>query len=209
MIWRNLAGAAVGMLLLALLAFGLSRDASFAPSPLVGGPAPDFALETLAHDSLRLSDLAGDVVVLNFWASWCLACIDEHPVLVQAQRAYEDEGLRVVGVVYQDTRNNALRWMRERGGDWPNVLDSRSRTAIKYGVRGVPETFFIGRNGIIAYRQIGPVPPAVLTTLLPRLLAAGDSASAELPPEERVGTSPGYVRSSPAAPALEGTRRRN
>lgn len=191
MSWKSVMGGAVGVGLVALLAFGLSRDPAYVPSPLIDNPAPRFALETLDGDTVRLADLLGDVVVVNFWASWCLACIDEHPLLVQTEQLFKDRGVHVVGVVYQDTRENARRWMHQRGGSWANGLDRRSRTAIEYGVRGVPETFFVARDGRVVYRQIGPVTGEVLGTLLPALLA--DSALT-LSPEERTGVSEGWVQ---------------
>lgn len=200
--WRGVMGGVAGLALVALLAFGLSRDPNAVPNPLTGTVAPAFTLESLDGDTLDLADYAGGVVLLNFWASWCLACIDEHPLLVQVDRVYEGQDVHVLGVVYQDTRSNAQRWMQQRGGDWPNLLDYGSRVAIAYGVRGVPETFFIGRDGRVAFRQIGPITPELVATLIPRLLA--DSA-VTLSPEERVGTSPGYVRSSPQFPETEGT----
>ncbi|HYT70325.1 MAG TPA: redoxin domain-containing protein [Gemmatimonadales bacterium] len=204
MTWKRALIPLAAMPVIALLGFGLTRDARLVPSPLPGKSAPAFALSTLAGDSLRLSDLRGQVVLLNFWASWCLACIGEHPLLVAADRRWRDQGLRMVGVVYQDTRGNAAQWVRERGGDWPNVLDEGSRTAIEYGLFGVPETFFIDRRGRIVYKQIGPVSEQVLDTWIPRLLA--DSGPAVVSPAElQVGRSPGYLRTSPDFPATQGT----
>lgn len=208
MTWKRWVVPLTSVPIVALLGYGLTRDPRSVPSPLPGTPAPDFTLQTLAGDTLRLHDLAGQVVVLNFWASWCLACRDEHPLFVEADGRYREQGLRVVGVVYQDTRDNAREWMRERGGDWPNVLDAGSRTAIEYGLFGVPETFFIGRDGRIAYKQIGPVNAQVLATWLPKLLAASPTAAAT--PEPRAeGRSPGHVRLSPDFPAARRTDRRN
>ena len=178
MSWRRLLIPLAGVPLVAVLGYGLTRDARLVPSPLPGKPAPHFALETLDGDTLRLTDLAGHVVLVNFWASWCLACIDEHPLLVNASKEYYDEGLRVVGVVYQDTRENAARWMRERGGDWVNVLDRGSRTAIEYGILGVPETFFISRSGRVAHKQIGPINAQVLAAWLPKLLSESPGPAA-------------------------------
>lgn len=170
--WRALAGAVLGVMLLSLLAFGLSRDPRYVPSPLVGGPAPPFDLEGLTGDSVRLSDYAGGVVLINFWASWCLACEQEHPVLEYANQRYGPRGARLVGIVYQDSRSNALRWLKERGGvHWPHGLDHGSRVGIDYGLRGVPETFFVGRDGRVAHRQIGPVSLALIDRLVPQLLA--------------------------------------
>jgi cytochrome c biogenesis protein CcmG/thiol:disulfide interchange protein DsbE len=125
-------------------------------------------------------------------------------VLLDAARRYRDQGLRIVGVVYDDSRENASQWMAERGGDWPNGLDLGSHTAIQYGLFGVPETFFVGRDGRIAYKQIGPLDSAVVDRWVPRLLAATPGAS-NLP---TVGESPGYVRTSPDFPTATGTVRR-
>ena len=192
--WKRLAIPLAGVPVVALLAFGLTRDPKIIPSPLPGRAAPDFVLSTLNGDSLRLSDLRGQVVLLNFWASWCLACIGEHPLIVATDQRWRDQGLRVVGVVYQDTPGNAQEWMREKGGTWSNVVDARSRTAIEYGLFGVPETFLIDRRGIIAYKQIGPVTPEVLSEWIPRLLA--DTAGTATPTIPAEGRSPGHVRIS-------------
>ena len=198
--WKRLVLPLAAVPVVALLAFGLTRNAHLVPSQLPGREAPDFRLQTLDGDTLRLSDLRGQVVLLNFWASWCLACIDEHPLLVAAERRWGPDGLRVVGVVYQDVRPNAQAWMRERGGSWPNVLDAGSRTAIEYGLFGVPETFLLDRNGVVVYKQIGPVTPDVLSTWVPRLLA--DSIGAVDP---AVGRSEGHVSSTPDFPDTRGT----
>jgi cytochrome c biogenesis protein CcmG/thiol:disulfide interchange protein DsbE len=204
MSWKRLLLPLAGLPVIALLGYGLTRSATIVPSELPGRAAPDFSLETLGGDTLQLSDLRGNVVLLYFWASWCLACIDEHPLLVAADERWHDDGLRIVGVVYQDARGNARQWMREKGGSWPNVLDVGSRTAITYGLFGVPETFLIDRRGVVAYKQIGPVTPTVLTTWIPRLLA--DSTGSATGPEPAVGRSEGHVSGSPAFPDPTGTR---
>lgn len=209
--WRRWAIPASGVPVVAFLAWGLTQDPRTIPSPLPGKPAPDFALQTLTGDSLRLDDLKGQVVLVNFWASWCLACRAEHSVLVDAAKRYRDQGLRVVGVVYQDSRDNARAWMAERGGDWPNLLDGGSHMAIKYGLFGVPETFFIGRDGRILYKQIGPVDQGVIDRWVPKLLAAdfrttGNEAAAPADSFAQ-GRSAGYVRTSPESPATRGTMR--
>lgn len=171
MSWKRWAVPLAALPLIVLLGYGLTRDARLLPSTLPGRMAPDFALETIRGDTLQLADFGGQVVLLTFWASWCLPCLDEHPLFIEAEDQFRDDGLRVVGVVYQDTRENAIRWMREMGGSWPNLMDRGSRTAIEYGVSGVPETFFIARDGRVAHKQLGPVNRAVLATWLPRLLA--------------------------------------
>ena len=171
MSWKRWVVPLAALPLIVLLGYGLTRDARLVPSTLPGRMAPDFALETIRGDTLQLADFGGQVVLLTFWASWCLPCLDEHPLFIEAEEQFRDDGLRVVGVVYQDTRENAIRWMREMGGSWPNLMDRGSRTAIEYGVSGVPETFFIARDGRVAHKQLGPVNRAVLATWLPRLLA--------------------------------------
>jgi len=154
-----------------LLRFGLTRNPRDIQSSLPGRPAPEFALPSLDGDSVSLASLRGSVVLLNFWASWCIACIEEHGVLVEAEQTYGPEGLRIVGVVYQDSEENARRWMELRGGNWVNLMDPGSRTAIDYGLYGVPETVFIARDGRVAHKQIGPVTRELLAEWLPRLLA--------------------------------------
>lgn len=142
---------------LALLAFGLTRDAQELPSALVGKQAPSFRGETLAGDTLSSEELEGRVVVLNFWASWCVPCRQEHDVLQRAARTWPDSTARVVGVVYQDGRTAARRFMEELGGDWPSLMDPGSRIAIDFGVYGVPETYFLAPDGTVARKRIGPV----------------------------------------------------
>ncbi|NIP82367.1 MAG: redoxin domain-containing protein, partial [Gemmatimonadetes bacterium] len=133
-----------GLLFTALLGYGMTRDPRAIPSPLVDKAAPAFHLESLTGDSVSLATLRGQVTVINFWASWRLACRQEHPALVRAWRRYEEGGapVRFLGIVYQDTRRNAVEYMRRPGGGWTNLLDPHTRTAIDFGVYGVPETYF-------------------------------------------------------------------
>ncbi len=140
---------------LALLGFGLTRDVQTLPSAIVGEPAPAFRAATLSGDTVGAEELRGEVVILNFWASWCVPCRQEHPVLQQAERTWPDDRARVVGVVYQDGPEAARRYMDRMGGDWPNVMDPESRIAIDFGVYGVPETFFLGPDGTVARKHVG------------------------------------------------------
>jgi cytochrome c biogenesis protein CcmG/thiol:disulfide interchange protein DsbE len=161
----------VAGLFVVLLIFGLQRDPRTIESPLPGHVAFDFSAPTLDGDTISLTDLEGKVVVLNFWASWCIACIYEHDVFMQAERQYADRDFQMLGVVYQDEAANARRWMAQRGGSWPSLIDYKSRIAIDYGVYGVPETYFISKDGTIAYKQIGPVSPRIMSEWVNRLLA--------------------------------------
>ena len=164
-----------------LLAYGFTRDPASIPSPLPGHPAPSFALSVFAPgepplarpigDTLRLRDLAGKVVVLNFWASWCLACRDEHRTLSEAALSYAGRPTQFIGVLYNDRTSYGTQWIGQMGGQsYPAVTDSRSRTAIDYGLYGVPETFIIDASGKIAYKHIGPIPEPVLRRWIDSLL---------------------------------------
>ena len=153
---------------------GLRRDPAAIRSPLLGRPAPDFALRTLDADRMvRLGDLRGQVVVLNFWASWCAECRLEHPALSAAWSRFRDAGVVLVGVDFQDDRASAHAYLSERGASWPVVADPGSRTALDYGVYGIPETFFIGPDGRIAAKQVGPVTYDQLVREITRLLPGG------------------------------------
>jgi cytochrome c biogenesis protein CcmG, thiol:disulfide interchange protein DsbE len=156
------AAIAIGVsvaVLTGVFAFGLTRDPrDIRATALIGQRAPGFELPTLdGEGSVRLSSLRGQVVVLNFWASWCDPCRDEHPALQAAWNGYRDRGAVVLGVMYQDTEVGARRYLEELGGDWPILQDPGSRAAIDYGVFGVPETVIIGADGIVAHKVIGAV----------------------------------------------------
>ncbi|MHB1071332.1 MAG: TlpA family protein disulfide reductase [Gemmatimonadaceae bacterium] len=172
-------------LALGLLGFGMSRDARLIPSPLVGLPAPVFALQVMAAadsldrgdgsdgDIVRLAELRGSVVVVNFWASWCLACREEHRALSETAARYRGRGVRFLGVLYKDGPRDARAWIAEMGGQtYPTLLDPRARTAIDFGLYGVPETYFIDATGLVAAKHIGPVTAAVLSSRIDSLLAA-------------------------------------
>jgi cytochrome c biogenesis protein CcmG/thiol:disulfide interchange protein DsbE len=149
-------------------------------------------------DMLALEDLRGRVVILNFWASWCIPCRAEHPALVQTSQTYSTDDVVLLGVLYQDTEPNGIRFMQEFGGHWPSVMDSSSRTAIDYGVYGVPETFFIDADGHIANKNVGPVNWAMITQTVDSLLlersargleSASESEPLETVPERQDDTS--------------------
>lgn len=188
---RSLIGVAVAMPIIALLAYGMTRDPNMIPSPLPGRPAPEFALPIMdaEPDSARLIDHRGDVVVVNFWASWCLECRHEHSDLSMAAMEYAPEGVSFYGVVYNDSPDNARAWIREMGGQaYPSLLDQGSRTAIGYGLYGVPETFVIDRNGTVVHKQIGAITKAQLDAVIRPLLTDGAGSGVEAPgvvsPEE-------------------------
>lgn len=172
--WRNAAiGGAAALVITALLGYGMTKDPAEIPSPLPGKVAPTFALQTLDQKQMvDLSKLRGQVVVLNFWASWCLNCRDEHPVLQQVGTEYaSNPKVKFYGVVYNDTPENAEQWLVEMGAvPYPSLVDPNARTAIDYGLYGVPETFFISKSGRVAYKQIGPVTPEIVHKWVNQLL---------------------------------------
>jgi cytochrome c biogenesis protein CcmG/thiol:disulfide interchange protein DsbE len=164
--WRTVALVLVPLAAFALLlAASLGRDPRALPSELVGDPAPTFTLPNLeGGGSVDLAELRGQVVVVNFWASWCLECRDEHPALDAAWDRYRERGVVFVGVLFEDTVADGLVFADEFETDWPLVEDSGSRTAIAYGVFGVPETFVIAPDGTVAAKRVGPVDYTWLTS---------------------------------------------
>lgn len=167
---RYLLPLLVFVVLAIFLAIGLKRDPREVPSPLIGKPAPAFDLPQLATPEQRLSskDLRGQVWLLNVWASWCLACREEQPLLVEAAKANK---LKLYGLNYKDKRDDALAWLKNFGNPYvQSVSDAEGLVGIDYGVYGVPETFVIDKQGVIRYKHIGPVTPEALRdTLLPLL----------------------------------------
>ena len=158
----------VFILLVAFLAIGLSRDPHEVPSPLINKPAPAFKLPQLKDPTKTFSaeEMRGKVWLLNVWASWCVTCRDEHPLLFEYARSGV---LPIYGLNYRDKREDALAWLQELGD--PYILsasDSDARVGIDYGVYGAPESYLIDRNGVIRYKQIGPITPDVWqNTILP------------------------------------------
>jgi cytochrome c biogenesis protein CcmG/thiol:disulfide interchange protein DsbE len=166
------AGALIFLPLLVILLIGLGRDPSRIESPLIGSTAPPFVLESLnGSETVSLERLRGSPVVLNFWASWCGPCFEEHPVLLAAARAYEPR-VRFLGIIYDDTIENATAYLREEGDAFPALSDPGGRMAIAYGVFGVPETFFIDASGSIMAKHQGPLSREDLEDYLRRLQEA-------------------------------------
>ncbi len=149
-------------LLVAFLWVGLGLNPRELPSPLIGKPAPAFERPTLTDPSRTLSteDMKGQVWLLNVWASWCAACRVEHPLFVELERL----GLvPIVGLNYKDRREDALAWLQQFGNPYAVVVtDEDGKVGIDYGVYGVPETYLIDRDGIVRFKQVGPVTREVL-----------------------------------------------
>lgn len=140
-----------------LLAVGLKLDPRKIPSPLVDKPLPAFSLPTLDNPSRSLSneDFKGKVVVINVWASWCAACRQEHPLLMEVARAKQ---VPLIGLNYKDKRDDAQRVLQTEGNPYEvSLVDADGRIGIDWGVYGVPETFVIDKTGVIRYKYIGPI----------------------------------------------------
>ena len=158
---------AAGILLVAGAGAGL-----LTPALRVGDRAPDFALADLDGRPVRLGDYAGRPVLLNFWASWCLPCVDEFPLLDAALEAHAADGLAVVGIVYRDRSEAARAFAEQFGAGWPMVMDPGEAVARAYGVYGPPESWLIGSDGRVVSRQIGPYSADELDAELDRMFGA-------------------------------------
>ena len=159
------------LVLVGFLYVGLGLNPHEVPSPLIGKPAPAFTLPQLQEPAKQFSaqDMKGKVWLLNVWASWCVSCREEHPVLVELAR---QNIVPIYGLDYKDKREDGLKWL-ERGGN-PYVLsasDIEGRVGIDYGVYGVPETYVIDKQGVIQYKEIGPVTPQNLQNKILPLIA--------------------------------------
>jgi len=156
--------------LVAFLWAGLSLNPSEVPSPLIDKPAPMFSLPLLEDPTRAMapSDLKGRVWMLNVWASWCVSCRQEHPVLVRLSETGE---VPIYGLDYKDHPDDAKNWLARFGNPYTaSLIDSDGRVGIDYGVYGVPETYLIDKEGIIRYKHIGPVTPKVIEeTILPKV----------------------------------------
>jgi len=145
-----------------LLGVGLQLNPREVPSPLIDKPAPAFTLPQLQDPAKSFSpqDMRGQVWLLNVWASWCVSCREEHPVLVDLART----GLvPVYGLNYKDKRDEGLAWLKQFGNPYTlSAMDAKGQVGIDYGVYGVPETYVIDKKGVIRYKQIGPVTPGIL-----------------------------------------------
>lgn len=175
--WRiTLSFIALCLALVGVLYKGFGRNPHEVPFMLKGQPAPSFTLAALdSGERVSLAELKGRPVVLNFWASWCGPCKMEHPVLEWGAREFGHQA-RFLGVVFEDTEDNARQFLLQMGASFPQLVDPRSRMAVDYGVAGVPETYFIDRQGIIRGKHVGPIDPQTLATWMKELSAEGPTA---------------------------------
>jgi cytochrome c biogenesis protein CcmG, thiol:disulfide interchange protein DsbE len=161
---------ALFLALAAFLAVGLTKDPRTVPSPLIDKAAPTFQLAQL-HDPAKAfapADMKGKVWMLNVWASWCVSCRVEHPLLVEMARK---NVVPIVGLNYKDERQAGVQWLQRFGNPYAlSAYDVEGKVGIDYGVYGVPETFVIDKEGVIRYKQIGPITPEALESKILPLL---------------------------------------
>lgn len=163
-------GSLIGAALIAVLFLALGHDPQEIKSPLIGRAAPPFALKAVGTgQTLDLAQLRGKPVVINFWATWCGPCFEEHPTLVQNARMLGDN-VQFVGVVFNDTEDKIQAFLNERGSAYPTLIDQHGKTAIAYGVGGVPETFFVNRQGTIVAKYSGPMTTELLQSYVQKVL---------------------------------------
>lgn len=161
-------GIFLGLVL--FLGAGLKLDPREVPSPLIGKPAPAFALTRMDNpeQTIRREDMLGKVWMLNVWASWCVACREEHPLVVEFSRL---KLLPIYGLNYKDTRSEGMKWVGRFGNPYDaSLFDQDGRVGIDFGVYGVPETFIMDRQGVIRYKHIGPLTPDVIRSTIEPLV---------------------------------------
>jgi cytochrome c biogenesis protein CcmG/thiol:disulfide interchange protein DsbE len=169
--WKNgMVAALVVLPLLVVLAMSFGHDPHAVPSVLEGKPAPHFALADLADQPFTSEGLQGKPAVLNFWATWCYPCQAEHGLLQDAARHYGDR-VQFLGVIYQDTAEAVRKYLATHANAYPQLMDPNSRTAIDFGVAGVPESFILNARGDIVHKQAGVLTLEVLRGTLDALLA--------------------------------------
>ncbi len=165
-----LVGVIIAAALVSVLFLGLGKNPNEIRTPLIGKAAPSFALlEAGTGQTIDLAQFRGKPVVLNFWATWCGPCWEEHPVLVANARMLQPN-VQFLGVVFQDEESKILSFLQQRGSSYPTVVDDKGKTAIAYGVGGIPETYFIDAKGVIVAKHNGPMDTQTLQANLQKAM---------------------------------------
>jgi cytochrome c biogenesis protein CcmG/thiol:disulfide interchange protein DsbE len=167
--WLRAGAASILVALLLAVFFSAMRAHSVRENPQQGRPAPKFALALFSGSRFESSALHGKIALVNFWASWCPPCRDEAPLLEAKWRGYRDRGLAVLGINVWDTDREARAFLAQYGISFPTGPDPNGRIAISYGVAGIPESYFVDRNGMIALRVPGPLAASAIDAALSRL----------------------------------------
>ncbi len=173
MAWVAIGGAVAFIVLGIMFAGRFGADPTISSSPLIGKAAPTSPIALLdGTGEISMADFAGDIVVVNFWASWCLSCREEHPALIKAAADYKEFDVTFVAVNYQDTPGRAVEFLDELGWspETVYVVDDGSATAFEWGIIGVPETFFVDRSGIVVGKVSGPSNYALLSRTIEQII---------------------------------------
>jgi cytochrome c biogenesis protein CcmG/thiol:disulfide interchange protein DsbE len=165
-----LIGIVIAAALVVILFIGLGKDPSAIRSPLIDKTAPEFSLrEVGTNNTIDLAQYRGKPLIINFWATWCGPCWEEHPSLVASARALQPN-VQFLGVVFQDKEEKILGFLQQRGTAYPTVVDEKGKTAIAYGVGGVPETYFVDAKGTIRAKYAGPMNGDIIQENLQKVL---------------------------------------
>jgi cytochrome c biogenesis protein CcmG/thiol:disulfide interchange protein DsbE len=176
MVWVVIAAGLVFVVIAVIFAGRFGTDPGISSSPLIGQQAPNSQIALMdGSGSITIDDFAGDIRVVNYWASWCLGCRTEHGALTQAADDYADSGVTFIAINYQDSLSNAEAFLDELGTSPVTVytVDAGSRTAFQWGVLGLPETFFVDRAGIVVGKVSGPVSYGLLSQTIDQIILGG------------------------------------
>ncbi len=173
MVWAVIAAGLAFLVLAVVFAGRFGTDPGISSSPLIGQPAPNSEIALMdGSGSIEIEDYPDDIRVINYWASWCLGCRTEHEALLRAARDYSGYGVTFIAINYQDTPTNAADFLDELGESPVTVytVDEDSRTAFEWGVLGLPETFFVDRDGIVVGKVSGPVSYELLSRTIDQII---------------------------------------
>jgi len=172
--WWQFMLVGILMFMFILFAAGLGRDTKLLPSPLIGKPAFAFDIRKLgSKERIKLDDFKGKVLIMNYWASWCASCRDEHHVLLGGAKAYaNNKSIQFLGINHKDTDEAADSFLERMGRfPYPSGVDAQGRLALEFGVYGMPETFFISKSGIVGAKHIGPLTAEILNAKIKQVEA--------------------------------------
>ena len=176
MVWVVIAAGLVFVVIAVIFAGRFGTDPGISSSPLIGEQAPNSQIALMdGSGTIAVDDFAGDIRVVNYWASWCLGCRTEHGALIQAADDYADSGVTFIAINYQDSPSNAKGFLDELGTSPVTVytVDEGSRTAFEWGVLGLPETFFVDRAGVVVGKVSGPVSYGLLSQTIDQIILGG------------------------------------
>lgn len=176
MVWVVIAAGLVFVVIAVIFAGRFGTDPGISSSPLIGEQAPNSQIALMdGSGTIAVDDFAGDIRVVNYWASWCLGCRTEHGALTQAADDYADSGVTFIAINYQDSPSNAKGFLDELGTSPVTVytVDEGSRTAFEWGVLGLPETFFVDRAGVVVGKVSGPVSYGLLSQTIDQIILGG------------------------------------